>query len=167
MALFQLFLYNHVGQNGIGTSIGKELLGTSHKGMGDAVESPPFISLLDLGFWSRICGGWCCKGTQRYAGWMHGAQRPAASCTARSDLFLFLAAMLIVCGALVNGPYALITTAVSADLVRGTSQTPQKLLPLSQRDVGWDFCIPASLCKAKRSGGGQGCHTSHSAPCLP
>uniref|UniRef100_A0A8C0G193 Glucose-6-phosphate exchanger SLC37A2 n=1 Tax=Chelonoidis abingdonii TaxID=106734 RepID=A0A8C0G193_CHEAB len=30
-------------------------------------------------------------------------------------LFLF-AAMLIVCGALVNGPYALITTAVSADL---------------------------------------------------
>lgn len=30
---------------------------------------------------------------------------------------LFLAAMLIVCGALVNGPYALITTAVSADLV--------------------------------------------------
>uniref|UniRef100_A0A8D0FBB7 Glucose-6-phosphate exchanger SLC37A2 n=1 Tax=Strix occidentalis caurina TaxID=311401 RepID=A0A8D0FBB7_STROC len=28
----------------------------------------------------------------------------------------FLAAMLIVCGALVNGPYALITTAVSADL---------------------------------------------------
>uniref|UniRef100_A0A8C0AWE8 Glucose-6-phosphate exchanger SLC37A2 n=1 Tax=Buteo japonicus TaxID=224669 RepID=A0A8C0AWE8_9AVES len=29
---------------------------------------------------------------------------------------LFLIAMLIVCGALVNGPYALITTAVSADL---------------------------------------------------
>lgn len=27
--------------------------------------------------------------------------------------------MLIVCGALVNGPYSLITTAVSADLVRG------------------------------------------------
>uniref|UniRef100_A0A672V815 Glucose-6-phosphate exchanger SLC37A2 n=1 Tax=Strigops habroptila TaxID=2489341 RepID=A0A672V815_STRHB len=32
------------------------------------------------------------------------------------DLLPFLAAMLIVCGALVNGPYALITTAVSADL---------------------------------------------------
>ncbi|XP_026518473.1 glucose-6-phosphate exchanger SLC37A2-like, partial [Terrapene carolina triunguis] len=43
---FQLFLYNHVGQNGIGSSV----------------------------------------------------------------------AMLIICGALVNGPYALITTAVSADL---------------------------------------------------
>lgn len=27
--------------------------------------------------------------------------------------------MLIICGALVNGPYALITTAVSADLVSG------------------------------------------------
>lgn len=33
--------------------------------------------------------------------------------------------MLIVCGALVNGPYALITTAVSADLVGGAaSQEP-------------------------------------------
>lgn len=28
-----------------------------------------------------------------------------------------LSGMLLVCGALVNGPYALITTAVSADLV--------------------------------------------------
>lgn len=27
--------------------------------------------------------------------------------------------MLIICGVLVNGPYALITTAVSADLVSG------------------------------------------------
>lgn len=125
MALFQLFLYNHVGQNGIGTSIGKELFGTSHKGMGDAVESPAFVSLLDLGSWSGIWGGWCWVGTQRYAGWMHGALCPAAPCTDRSDLLLFLAVMLIVCGALVNGPYALITTAVSADLVRGTSQTPR------------------------------------------
>lgn len=34
--------------------------------------------------------------------------------------------MLIVCGALVNGPYALITTAVSADLVsRVTSLEPR------------------------------------------
>lgn len=31
-------------------------------------------------------------------------------------LFVF-AGMLLVCGGLVNGPYALITTAVSADLV--------------------------------------------------
>lgn len=34
--------------------------------------------------------------------------------------------MLIICGALVNGPYALITTAVSADLVSGaTSLEPR------------------------------------------
>lgn len=32
-------------------------------------------------------------------------------------VFLCLVGMLLVCGALVNGPYALITTAVSADLV--------------------------------------------------
>lgn len=31
--------------------------------------------------------------------------------------FLFNQVMLLICGALVNGPYALITTAVSADLV--------------------------------------------------
>ena len=30
---------------------------------------------------------------------------------------LSIAVMLLVCGGLVNGPYALITTAVSADLV--------------------------------------------------
>lgn len=35
--------------------------------------------------------------------------------------------MLLVCGALVNGPYALITTAVSADLVTLSS------LPLNLR----------------------------------
>lgn len=35
--------------------------------------------------------------------------------------------MLIVCGALVNGPYALITTAVSADLVRGAPRPPSCL----------------------------------------
>lgn len=33
--------------------------------------------------------------------------------------------MLIICGALVNGPYSLITTAVSADLVsEATAQEP-------------------------------------------
>lgn len=32
--------------------------------------------------------------------------------------FLAHVGMLLVCGGLVNGPYALITTAVSADLVR-------------------------------------------------
>lgn len=32
--------------------------------------------------------------------------------------FSFCVGMLLLCGALVNGPYALITTAVSADLVR-------------------------------------------------
>lgn len=36
-----------------------------------------------------------------------------------SRLILFPhAVMLLCCGSLVNGPYALITTAVSADLVR-------------------------------------------------
>ena len=33
-------------------------------------------------------------------------------------IFFLYVAMLLVCGGLVNGPYALITTAVSADLVR-------------------------------------------------
>lgn len=32
-------------------------------------------------------------------------------------VYLCTVGMLLVCGALVNGPYALITTAVSADLV--------------------------------------------------
>uniref|UniRef100_A0A674IIE9 Glucose-6-phosphate exchanger SLC37A2 n=1 Tax=Terrapene triunguis TaxID=2587831 RepID=A0A674IIE9_9SAUR len=58
--------------------------------------------------------------------WMEGSHSPARSAQASRReacsfapriliLFLF-AAMLIICGALVNGPYALITTAVSADL---------------------------------------------------
>lgn len=36
----------------------------------------------------------------------------------RYDFFIPRAVMLLWCGSLVNGPYALITTAVSADLVR-------------------------------------------------
>lgn len=51
--------------------------------------------------------GWCCPSS------LTGL---SASCAS---------VMLIVCGALVNGPYALITTAVSADLVGGAaSQEP-------------------------------------------
>ena len=66
----------------------------------------------------------------------------------------FLAAMLIVCGALVNGPYALITTAVSADLVRSTTQVPlhaQRLLPPSWRGICWDFCILALFSNASEA----------------
>lgn len=52
-SLFQLFLYNHVGQNGIGTSIGKELLGAvasvTKGAVGDAADSPAFISSLEPG----------------------------------------------------------------------------------------------------------------------
>lgn len=43
-----------------------------------------------------------------------GCTRPLISHNAISAVF---AVMLIICGVLVNGPYALITTAVSADLV--------------------------------------------------
>ena len=59
MSLFQLFLYNHVGQNGIGTSIGREQLGAVIPSpMGSARSSthpPDLISPLKLGlrapFW--------------------------------------------------------------------------------------------------------------------
>lgn len=43
-----------------------------------------------------------------------GCTQPLISNNAISAAF---AVMLIICGVLVNGPYALITTAVSADLV--------------------------------------------------
>lgn len=58
--------------------------------------------------------------------------------------------MLIVCGALVNGPYALITTAVSADLVRGAPRTlapaalhTQKAAPPFPEEYLLGFCILA------------------------
>lgn len=43
--------------------------------------------------------------------------------------------MLIICGVLVNGPYALITTAVSADLVSGPLWAP-----------GWSEGAGGALC---------------------
>lgn len=42
--------------------------------------------------------------------------------------------MLLTCGALVNGPYALITTAVSADLVSGATS-----------GIGQGLCLQAHL----------------------
>lgn len=74
--------------------------------------------------------------------------------------------MLIICGALVNGPYALITTAVSADLVRGAPQTPPHC-PGTPRGCSlfprgmfcWDFSILPFPMLLKPSGEGQSCHT--------
>lgn len=43
----------------------------------------------------------------------------ARFCSLNPLWFLVSTAMLLLCGALVSGPYALITTAVSADLVSG------------------------------------------------
>jgi hypothetical protein len=48
--------------------------------------------------------------------WTWGCAQRLISNNAISAVFLV---MLIICGVLVNGPYALITTAVSADLVSG------------------------------------------------
>lgn len=48
--------------------------------------------------------------------WTWGCAQPLISNHAISAVF---PVMLIICGVLVNGPYALITTAVSADLVSG------------------------------------------------
>lgn len=74
--------------------------------------------------------------------------------------------MLIICGALVNGPYALITTAVSADLVRGAPQTPPRCpgtprgcSPFPRGMFCWDFSILTFSMLLKPSGEGQSCHT--------
>lgn len=55
-------------------------------------------------------------GHGRHVLWTWGCTRPLVSNNAISAVF---PVMLIICGVLVNGPYALITTAVSADLVSG------------------------------------------------
>lgn len=53
--------------------------------------------------------------------------------------------MLLLCGGLVNGPYALITTAVSADLVRTDASWEALSLPpvkvsLKQHSLLHDVC---------------------------
>ena len=48
--------------------------------------------------------------------------------------------MLLISGALVNGPYALITTAVSADLVSLTSPSASGVASLASRESPFDFC---------------------------
>lgn len=86
----QMFLYNYIGQNGITSSIGEEV-----------VARP-----------ARTLGGGHCPGAPRRLAWdvEAGALLTVVSLASAS-------VMLIICGALVNGPYSLITTAVSADLV--------------------------------------------------
>lgn len=79
--------------------------------------------------------------------------------------------MLIICGALVNGPYALITTAVSADLVRGALQTPPRC-PCTPRGCSGCFAGIFALCLCfpippRPSGEGQSCHTWCCAPHSP
>lgn len=92
----QLFLYNRFGQSGIASSIGET--GRAFGGVGGRHGEVGVLSLM--------------PGVSSF-----GAR---AGCSPSSLTgSLFPSVMLIVCGALVNGPYALITTAVSADLVSG------------------------------------------------
>lgn len=116
--------------------------------MEDTEDLSAFIPPLGPGSQAESGGGWCwlgvhcllggilmgkwrCTGDGWTAMSTHGVgMMDTMSCCSQplkiDSVPGYPAAMLIICGALVNGPYALITTAVSADLVRGEPQTPPR-----------------------------------------
>lgn len=116
--------------------------------MEDTEDLSAFIPPLGPGSQAESGGGWCwlgvhcllggilmgkwrCTGDGWTAMSTHGVgMMDAMSCCSQplkiESVPGYPAAMLIICGALVNGPYALITTAVSADLVRGEPQPPPR-----------------------------------------
>lgn len=78
----------------------------------------------------------CCPLEMAPGGWAPPCPRQwtAGPGRLRSESPLFPTAMLLLSGALVSGPYALITTAVSADLVSHTPPPP--LLRANTASVG-------------------------------
>lgn len=104
--LSQMFLYNSIGQRGISISIGEETAlpwGPHEAGLGAGREAQGMEAL------SLTPGGLTCFG---FGG---------GSLSSLTGRLVTTSVMLIISGALVNGPYALITTAVSADLVSGAT----------------------------------------------
>lgn len=75
----------------------------------------PTLSLVTLCLGNAMSWVWC-QGQGSHLLWTWGCTQRLISDNAISAVF---PVMLIICGVLVNGPYALITTAVSADLVSG------------------------------------------------
>ncbi|KAL0627064.1 Glucose-6-phosphate exchanger SLC37A2 [Plecturocebus cupreus] len=110
LAAPMMFLYNHIGQDGITSSIGEEEVASPTRPWKRHHLGGP-MRLAHMGAPAGGVAGRA-EGPRVLLPWGGGCGWHLPL----TGLSLCVPVMLIVCGGLVNGPYALITTAVSADL---------------------------------------------------